>query len=274
MENEEIKKEFVHQRVVTFTTDFGTNDYYVAALKGSILNKCFGAEVAAPNFVDISNTIKNYDIVHAAHTLRNAWHFFPEGSIHVVCVDSSEKKKPRYVAFEHKNHFFIGPDNGVFSLIFDDLPKKMAAKRIEGIHFSIINEALSYGVVELLKNNTLDNWGENVSNYDKKFLLKPVITKDQIRGCVLYIDSYQNIITNISRDIFDSVGKGRAFNLYFKRHEPIKQLSKYYNDVSVGETLCLFSNDLLEISIYLGKAAELHGLKVDDTVQIDFDSNS
>ncbi len=272
MENEEIKHVFLSQRVVTFTTDFGTNDYYVAALKGSILNKCLGEQTPSPHFIDISNTIKNYDITHAAHTLRNAWHFFPEGSIHIVCVDNSEKKKARYIGFAYKSHFFIGPDNGVFSLIFDDLPKTVTAKKIEGIHFSIISETLSSGVTEILKSNNFDNWGEEIANYDKKFLLKPVITPNQIRGCVLYIDSYQNIITNISRDIFDSVGKGRAFNLYFKRHEPITKLSTYYNDVSVGETLCLFSNDLLEISIYLGKAAELHGLKLDDTIQIDFEA--
>lgn len=271
MEEEETKKQFSWQRVVTLTTDFGDKDYYVGALKGSVLNKCFQSEMSAPNFIDISNTIKNYDIVHAAQTLRNAWHFFPEGSIHVICVDNSEKKKARYIAFEYKNHFFVGPDNGVFSLIFDDLPKHVYAKTLKGIHFSIINEVLSSAVSEILTHNNLELWGELITNYDKKFLLKPVITQHQIRGCVLYIDSYQNIITNISRDIFDSVGKNRVFNLYFKRHEPIKKLSTYYNDVGVGETLCLFSNDLLEISIYLGKAAELHGLKVDDTVQIDFE---
>lgn len=271
MEEEEIKKQFTSQRVVTLTTDFGDRDYYVGALKGSVLNKCFQTETVAPNFIDISNTIKNYDIVHAAQTLKNAWHFFPESTIHVVCVDNSEKKKARYIAFEFKNHFFVGPDNGVFSLIFDDLPKHVHSKKLEGIHFSIINQVLASAVTEILTHNNLEHWGELTTKYDKKFLLKPVITPHQIRGCVLYIDSYQNILTNISREIFDTVGKGRAFNLYFKRHEPIKQLSSYYNDVSVGETLCLFSNDLLEISIYLGKAAELHGLKVDDTVQIDFE---
>jgi S-adenosyl-L-methionine hydrolase (adenosine-forming) len=74
----------------------------------------------------------------------------------------------------------------------------------------------------------------------------------------------------VTQDLFHKVGHGRPFQLYFKRHDPITSLSTHYNDVAIGETLCLFNSDYLEITINMGKAAEMLGLKVEDTIQIDF----
>jgi S-adenosyl-L-methionine hydrolase (adenosine-forming) len=101
-------------------------------------------------------------------------------------------------------------------------------------------------------------------------MLQPVISQNQIRGSVIHIDNYDNVILNITRDLFQKISKNRPFQLYFKRHDPITQLSNYYNDVPIGETLCLFNSDYLEIAINMGKAAELLGLKIEDTVQINF----
>ena len=79
------------------------------------------------------------------------------------------------------------------------------------------------------------------------------------------------MIVNIRRELFEQVGQNREFALYFKRHDPITQLSLHYNDVPIGETLCLFNSaDYLEIAINMGKAGSLLGLKMEDTIQIDF----
>ena len=87
----------------------------------------------------------------------------------------------------------------------------------------------------------------------------------------MYIDQFDNVILNITRTLFDEVGRGRSFELFFKRHDPITVLSTDFHDVAVGGTLCRFNSaHLLEIAINMGKAASLLGLRVEDTVQIDF----
>jgi hypothetical protein len=104
----------------------------------------------------------------------------------------------------------------------------------------------------------------------QRITFQPVIAPSQIRGAVIYVDNYDNVVSNITRDLFEKVGRGRPFQLFFKRHDPILRLSKHYNDVPIGETLCLFNSDYLEVSINMGKAAELFGLKIEDTIQINF----
>ena len=88
---------------------------------------------------------------------------------------------------------------------------------------------------------------------------------------MIYIDNYENAIVNIDRTLFEKVGRNRPFSLYFKRNDPITRLSEDYSDVPVGETLCLFNpSAYLVIAINMGKASSMLGLKVEDTVQIDF----
>ena len=105
----------------------------------------------------------------------------------------------------------------------------------------------------------------------KRITLQPVTSKSQIRGSIIHIDNYENAIVNISRELFEQLSKKRTFSLYFKRYNPITQLSEQYYDVAIGDILCLFNSaGYLEIAVHMGKAATLLGLKIDDTVQIDF----
>jgi S-adenosylmethionine hydrolase len=101
--------------------------------------------------------------------------------------------------------------------------------------------------------------------------LQPVIEKNLIKGVVIYIDSFQNVITNITKEFFNSVQQGRRFVLNFKRNETINHLSWHYNEVPVGEKLCLFGiSDHLEIAINKGNASGLLGLNLNDKVIIEF----
>jgi S-adenosylmethionine hydrolase len=111
-----------------------------------------------------------------------------------------------------------------------------------------------------------------VTDIEKKMNLQPVIEKNLIKGVVIYIDSFQNVITNITKDLFNKVQQGRRFVLYFKRNETINHLSWHYNEVPEGEKLCLFGiSDHLEIAINKGNASGLLGLNLGDSVIIDFE---
>lgn len=253
-------------QIVTLTTDFGLQDYYVPVLKGTILSR--HREL---NIVDISHQIKHHDIVQAAFVLKNTWSAFPEGTIHVISVNNLGGERGRFLAFKYEKHIFIGPDNGIFTLIFPKLsPLNIVEIPFAGLNFEYVREALSSAIGHLASNLPLESLGNPARDILQRITFQPVIAPSQIRGAVIYVDNYDNVVSNITRDLFDKVGRGRPFQLFFKRHDPILRLSKHYNDVPIGETLCLFNSDYLEVSINMGKAAELFGLKIEDTIQINF----
>ncbi len=251
--------------IITLTTDFGLQDYYVPVLKGTMLQRH-----QALNFIDISHNIKNHDIVQAAFTLKNAWHQFPEGTIHLVSVNNFGGERNRFLVLHHQNHFFIGPDNGIFTLLFDTPPQYIYEIPFQGLNFQHVKEAFADAIDVIVSEKPLAEMWSPVTDMVQRITLQPVIAPSQIRGSVIHIDNYDNVIINVTRVLFEKVGRGRNFQLYFKRHDPILKLSEHYNDVSIGDTLCLFNSDYLEISINMGKAAEMLGLKLEDSIQIEF----
>lgn len=253
--------------IVTLTTDFGTQDYYLATVKGAIL--CKNEHI---NIVDITHHIKTYDIVQAAFIVKNCWHAFPKGSIHLVSVNDLYRPEPSFIAIRHQGHFFIGPDNGLFSLVFDEISDHdVYFLQVNGKKTFHLKDIYAEAIAHLSFGKPFQEIGLPYWPIEQRITLQPVISHSQIRGSVIYIDNYDNAIVNITQDLFKKVGNGRNFELYFKRFDPIKSLSRFYGDVPIGETLCLFNSvGYLEISINMGKAAGLLGLKVEDTVQIDF----
>lgn len=251
--------------IITLTTDFGEAGYHVAALKGCLLER--NPDL---NIIDISHQVKPYDIVQAAFILKNAFHNFPEGTIHLMCVDNSSQPLS-LIAFEQEGHFFVGPDNGVFSLIFEQLsPQYFRIPLLKNTAFPL-NGALAEAVEHLTFGKPLLEIGLPAGETERRIALQPVISTSQIRGSVIFIDNHDNAIVNIKKGLFEKVQNGRNFKLYFKRHDPILKLSRNYHDVPVGETLCLFNAaGHLEIAINMGRGASLLGLKMDDMVQIDF----
>src|SRR6188768_2325155 len=103
--------------VITLTTDWGTSDYFAGALKGEILSAFSNATI-----IDISHSINKHDQVHGAFVLKNVWNRFPAGTVHIASVTGSGEKQPSLVAIAHEGHYFLGPDDGFFSLLFDDVP--------------------------------------------------------------------------------------------------------------------------------------------------------
>lgn len=253
--------------IVTLTSDFGWKDYYLPMIKGAILCKH-----PQTNIVDISHDIPNYDIVQAAFIFKNCWQSFPAGTIHLISVnDYPEDTTKGFVAIAHEKHFFIGPDNGVFSLIFGKKPDAIYQLGIAPDARFPMAEVYANAVGHLASGKPVQEIGFAVKDLVQRITFTPVQGHSQIRGSVIHVDQFENVILNISKEVFEQVGQGRDFSLFFKRHDPITVLSQYYQDVEVGEILCLFNSaHLLEIAVNMGKASSLFGLKVEDNVQIDF----
>lgn len=255
--------------IITLTTDLGDKDIYQAALKGSILKV-----QPTVNIVDITHNIQAFNIQQAAFILKNSYYYFPEKTVHLIGIDTVYNKDVKYLAVKYRNHYFVGADNGIFCLMFGTDPDEMVEisimQDLKFLHFPL-TDIFVKAACHLAKGGKLTEIGEPVERVEQKTNLQPVIEKNLIKGVVIYIDSFQNVITNITKELFMKIQQGRRFILYFKRNEVITQLSWYYNEVDEGEKLCLFGiSDHLEIAINKGNASGLLGLNLGDSVIIDF----
>lgn len=256
--------------IITLTTDLGDKDIYQAALKGSILKL-----LPTVTIVDITHSVAAFNVQQAAFILKNSFHYFPEGSVHLIGIDTVYSEHTRYLAIQYKKHLFVGADNGIFSLMFNAVPDEIVEINImqdlKFLHFPLADIFVK-AAVHLAKGGTLAEIGLPVNSIENKMNLQPVIERNLIKGVVIYIDSFQNVITNITKEFFNQIQQGRQFTLYFKRNETINHLSWHYNEVPEGEKLCLFGiSDHLEIAINKGNASGLLGLNLGDSVIIEFE---
>jgi S-adenosylmethionine hydrolase len=255
--------------IITLTTDLGDRDFYQAALKGSILSLM--PDVA---LIDVTHAISAFNIPQAAFVLKNAFPYFPEGTVHLIGIDSVFNEKTRYLATKYRGHYFVGSDNGIFSLLFDHEPEEIwelnIMQDLKFLHFPL-TDIFAKAAVHLARGAKPSEIGLPVSSLEEKANLQPVFEPDTIRGLVIHVDIFQNVITNITKELFNKIQRNRDFTLYFRRNESISQLSWHYNEVPEGEKLCLFGiSNHLEIAINKGNASGLLGMNVGDIVRIEF----
>lgn len=255
--------------IITLTTDLGHKDFYQSAVKGAILSL-----LPDVNIVDISHQIAPFNVAQAAYVIGNAYRFFPAGTVHVIGVDTHYQPVSRYLALARDGQFFIGPDNGIFSLLFEEDPEEVVEINMrsaaEFAHFPLLDVFVK-AACHLAGGQPLDTLGAPAAELNRRAFLQPVHGPDLIRGSVIHIDSFQNVITNIKRELFEQVRNKRPFELYFSRNESISEISRYYNEVQEGEKLCLFGiSGHLEIAINKGNAAGLLGLDLGDIVIMQF----
>ncbi|HNV98659.1 MAG TPA: SAM-dependent chlorinase/fluorinase [Chitinophagales bacterium] len=255
--------------IVTLTSDLGTKDYYAAVLKGKILSGAPSTQV-----IDISHDISPFDIQEAAFVMRNACFHFPPGTIHLVSVHAESRNPTKAVAVLSKGHVFIGMDNGLFSLMLEDVPEGIVEipQNPANVSSFVAKEVLTAVAVQLANGKPFTGLGTPLSTLETKTYLRPPDNQFIIRANIVYIDRFGNLITNITRERFEKTRAGRNFVINYKRHEEIHQISSTYQDVPEGEKLCLFNSaGHLEIAIHKGNASQLLGLHLDNTIQIEFE---
>jgi S-adenosylmethionine hydrolase len=188
-------------------------------------------------------------------------------------MNTEESDKFAHTIVEVNKQYFIGNDNGIFSLLFDEKPQRMIEMNIpqDSNHFTFSSrDRFAKAAVHLAKGGQLEELGNPKTSIVQKMLLKPVTDPDVLKGHVIYIDVYENLITNILESVFNEIRKNRKFSILFRSYE-IKKISQSYTDVAPGEILALFgSNGNLEIAMNQGNAAGLLGLDYKDMVRIEF----
>lgn len=256
----------------------GHKDYYVGSIKGAIYSKVKDCQV-----VDISHEIKPFDIAHASYVIKNCYKDFPIGTIHIVGVNPEETSNYKHIVIQHDGHFFIGADNGLFSLVFTQVPEHIY--EIDSTQFSHVTQSFPTKNVfvevaaKLAANASIATIGIKREVLNKRQLFRPTVEPDVIKATVSYIDTYGNIITNVDRELFEEVRKGRQFKIYLTRAGyTISKIHQKYSGVAEGEKVAIFSNSgFLEIAINKGVdgsgggANKLFGIKLNDTITIEFD---
>ncbi len=275
--------------LITLTTDFGTKDHFVGAVKGAIYSELPGARI-----VDITHHISPFNIPETAYILKNAYKSFPDKTIHIVGVDSELSEDNKHIAIELDNHYFICPDNGLISMIASEInPTKIVEINIHNhieTSFPVLDVFVQVAS-HIARGGSLNVIGKEIESYKTITEIQPKINQPQtiIFGGVIYIDNYGNVITNINKKLFNSIGKGRDFTISAKRYTFNKIYNRYNEivDYSIpkdkrrcdGDKLAIFNSaGFLEIAIYrsnldtVGGASTLLGLGYRDTITIEFET--
>ena len=276
--------------LITLTTDFGTKDHFVGAVKGAIYSELPDAKI-----VDITHEISPFNITETAYILKNSYKSFPKGTIHIVGVDSELSADNKHIAISLDDHFFVCPDNGLISMIASEIqPTKIVEinihDRIES-SFPVLDIFVKVACF-IARGGNLTVIGKEIKEFKKIIEIQPKTNQNQtqIIGGVLYIDNYGNIISNISKKMFQDIGKGRKFKVTAGRYSFSKIHSKY-NEITLntktasnyfdGNKLALFNSaGYLEIAIYrsnlktVGGASTLLGLEYRDPIIIEFYTES
>ena len=256
--------------IITLTTDLGLRDNYIASIKGAILK-----ELPETTIIDISHEIPAFDLQKTAFVLKHCYDDFPKGSIHVIGVNSESNLETPHVAIYENGHYFIGADNGIFSLMFDHLPEKIVDLTISQDTNRITfptKDVFVKAACHIARGGTLEIIGTPKKEITVRTMFRAIFENNVIRGMAIYIDHYGNIISNITESMFKEYGKGRAFSILFRKAEyEINQISKSYCSVVEGERVALFSSTgYVEIAINKSNANKLFGINQGDIIRIEF----
>lgn len=256
--------------LITLTSDWGKKDHYAAMVKGTIMTKIPGAFI-----VDITHNIPPYNLNSASFVLKNAFRAFPPGTIHIIDIVADATIEMPHAVVLYDGHYFIGTDNGIFSLMFDHEPEQMfEIDLIQDTHtFTFSAHDVFIKVAQhISEGKPLAGVGPKRKQLTNKISFNAVTSKDLIIGHVIFIDSYENVFTNITRELFDEVCQKRPFTINFGRsRDKISKISQSYKDGAPGDIIALFSSTgQLQIAVCTGNAAGLLYLKIDDAIRIEF----
>ncbi|MCK5401074.1 MAG: SAM-dependent chlorinase/fluorinase [Flavobacteriaceae bacterium] len=276
--------------IITLTTDFGEKDHFAGAVKGAIYS-----ELPDVKIVDISHSVSPFNIPEAAYIIQNAYSSFPKGTIHIIGIDSEINEENKHIAIKLDDHYFVCANNGIMSMICTDIaPEKIVEINIHDkieTSFPVLDVFVKVAC-HIARGGTLEIIGKLIENIKPIRNIIPFVNteKTQIIGNIIYIDNYGNAVTNIKRDFFETIQKGRPFEVYARSYK-FKDIYNKYSDIvnfktpedkrhDEGRGLVVFnSSNYLEIAVYksnsatVGSASTLMGLSMRDTVTINFEKN-
>jgi S-adenosylmethionine hydrolase len=272
--------------IITLTTDYGLKDHFVGSLKGKILS-----EIPEAKIIDISHDIDPFNTAEASYVIGASYLSFPKGTVHLIGVDIELNKENQHIAMQWNDHFFICADNGILSMLTQKIvPQKIVAINIHDRFPSEYSDLDVFIKVacHLSKGGLLNVIGKEIKEIKQITELQAVVSNDgnAIKGYVIYIDHFGNVVTNISKKQFLDVAKGRSYEIVINprsiktilpNYSAIATSDKYPIKTYEGEKLAIFNEaGFLEIAIFrsnpskVGSANSLLGLNYRDVITIQF----
>ncbi len=248
--------------VIALLTDFGSQDHYAGTMKGVMLGICPDATL-----VDITHDIPAHDVMAGALELAAAYKYFPAGTIFVVVVDPGVGSARRGVAVDTGDYRLVAPDNGVLTQVLRETPAKKIVELTERRYARPTvsrtfegRDRFAPAAAWLAKGTQLPALGRSVPDIQKLDIPLPELNGDTVRGVVLRVDRFGNLVTNIDRKTVERVGQGGAITIDAGGRR-IERLVATYAELPVEGVGALFgSTDHLELAAPSASAAERLGL--------------
>jgi S-adenosylmethionine hydrolase len=260
----------MRNRIITLLTDFGTKDHYVASMKGTIL----GINPRS-TLIDISHQISPQDIQEGAFLLASTFSSFPKGTIHLSVVDPGVGGPRRPILIVTSHYYFIGPDNGLFTLVLQREKVKQVVVLTNRKYFLSRVSSTFHGrdvfapvAAHLSLGITPKSFGDEIDSWESLRITKPDQKGRELRGEVLHIDAFGNLISNIDEKTFFDFTRSHDF-LIKMGGQSIHGLKKGYWEGEQGEVMALIgSGGFLEVSIRERSAQELLHMKRGDKIKV------
>ncbi len=247
----------MNMKLAVFLTDFGLKDHYVGVMKGVLLGM-----VPEAQCIDLSHEIPPQDVGEGAYLLGVSYRYFPRGTVFVAVVDPGVGTGRRGLLVEAADRFFVGPDNGLFTLVYQQEPDfeayLLANKRFfreEVSHTFHGRDIFAPVAAHLLKGVLPKDFGPRVEDPLRLPWPEPLPKAAEVKGVIIHVDRFGNLVSNISAEIL----KGRRIReVIFKGQSlPFKRT---YAEVAPGEPLALIGSDgFLEIAVSRGSAVARFG---------------
>jgi len=281
------------RQIVTLTTDWVDKSYYVSTIEKDYVPKTYpiGDHYVAQlkgvlkqisqdiEIVDISHSVQAFNAIQAGFVLRSAFRFYPEGTIHIVGVNSEPSPSNKLILIKYMGHYFIGANDGMFSLVFEDNPDTnpefvLELPLVENFYGFSALMTFAFVVRHLTNQKEPSMLGKPCEMIERP---APSATYNDnfIYGRVVFVDHFGNLITNISRELFETVRDKRPFRIVVNTDKlTITQISSYYDDVAPNQYLALFnSNNILEIAKRNSNLAQLENLDTKTSIVVEFSND-
>jgi hypothetical protein len=226
-------------------------------MKGVMLGICPDAA-----FVDITHDVPAHDLLDGALQLAAAFRYFPAGTIFLTVVDPGVGSARRGIAAEAGDYRFVAPDNGVLTAVFRDVPPKRVVELTERRYARPTvsrtfegRDRFAPAAAWIAKGIQLTALGRHVTDYQRLEIPTAECTDDALRGAVLRVDRFGNLVTNIDRRTFEAFARGAGVQIS-AGGRPVRRIVATYADIQSGEVCALFgSTDHLEFAANSGSAA-------------------
>ena len=246
---------------LTLSTDFGQSDYLTGAIKGQLISS-----VPVCTIADITHQLSPLNYQQSAYICRNAFKYFPPGTFHIVLINFFERAPENMLITVLNGQYIICPDNGILTMIAGIKPANIFAISTATNSRSTLlqcTQTIAETIQKIIGGVALQNVAYAFDGIDEKYPMRSTSGPDWIESQIIFIDNFENVVINLTKEEFEELRKNRRFRIMLMRNsEYIEKISDHYASVPPGENLAWFNSaGYLEIAINKGNVAGLFGLQ-------------